>query len=174
VTQTEEYVDVEETEDTVEPVAEATEEKKTSKRPSMPEGYATPIAFAHALTEKLRAEGKLGDGEEFRPQVVYSNIRNISKTNPIPVVYVDTEGNEYEDQNEDRTLRPAFRLDADGKMAEAMQWWDEKEARVAQRKQNAKEKAEKKASAPAKAAKKADTEEAPVVADEEYEVDEAE
>lgn len=127
-----------------EPVAEEKKkEEKKSKRPALPEGFGTPIQFAHALTEKLRAEGKLDENGEFKPQVVYSYIRNRAKENPIPVVYVNSEGDVRDEPTEG--YRPAFRLNSEGVMEEALSWWDEKEERVAQRKKNAAEKAAKKA-----------------------------
>lgn len=127
----------------VEEPAEEKKEEKKSKRPALPEGFGTPIQFAHALTNKLRAEGKLDENGEFKPQVVYSYIRNRAKENPIPVVYVSPEGNVVDEPTEGH--RPAFRLNSEGVMEEALSWWDEKEKRVAQRKKNAAEKAAKKA-----------------------------
>jgi hypothetical protein len=170
VTQTQDWEDV--VDESVEPAAEEQAEKK-SKRPAMPDGYGTPIEFAHALTAKLREEGKLGENEDFKPQVVYSNIRNKAKTNPIPVVFVDPEGNEYEEPADG--LRPAFRKDENGVLAEALAWWDEKDARVAARKENAAKKAaEKSERAKSKPAKSETTEAVEADGVEEYEVDDVE
>lgn len=139
----EEVETVDEDTEVVEPAAEEKKEEKKSKRPALPDGYGTPIQFAKALTEKLRAERKLGENEEFKPQVVYSYIRNKAKENPIPVVYVDPNGNAVDEPTDG--YRPAFRKNDSGELYEAMAWWDEKEQRVAQRKANAAEKAAKKA-----------------------------
>lgn len=144
--QTFEEVETPEATDEVETVEAAPEPAKTetkAKRPQLPDGFGTPIQFAHALTAKLRAEGKLEENEDFKPQVVYSYIKNRAKENPIPVVYVNPEGEVKADPTDG--YRPAFRKDADGNLAEALAWWDEKEKRVAERKANAAAKAAKKA-----------------------------
>lgn len=157
--------------ETVEPVedaevvepAEDEKEKKKAKRPELPAGFATPIKFAHALTARLREEGKMAEDEEQKPQVVYSYIRNRAKTDPIPVVFITPEGEEFDEPAEGR--RPAFRVNEEGEFEEAMAWWTRKDERKAERAANAKAKAEKKAE------KKTKGDDGPIVVDE---VDEAE
>jgi hypothetical protein len=152
------------TEDVVEEAAAPAEKK--SKRPPVPAGYNTPINFAHALTARLQAEGKLAEGEDFRPQVVYSYIKNPGKTNSFPVHFMDPAGVEYEGDGEG--VRPLLKVDDEGNFAEAMAWWDDKEERkLASKAKKAAAEAAKaeKASAAPKATKVA----APVEAVDEFE-----
>lgn len=148
-------------EDSVEaPPAEAkpaeTTEKK-GKRAKLPTGYDTPINFAHALTKRLQEEGKLAEDAVFRPQVVYSYLKNRSKVDPFPVHFVQEDGTELE--ADDETTRPALKVEDDGTFKEAMDWWDRKEERNATKATNAKEKAAKKAEkAPATPAEAAPSE----------------
>jgi hypothetical protein len=145
---------------------EEPKETKKAKRAQLPAGFGTPIQFAKVLTAKLREEGTYGEGDEFKPQVVYSYITHRSKENPIPVVFVNPEGETVDEPTEG--YRPAFRKNEDDEFAEALAWWDAKEQRKEQRKANAAEKAAKKAS-------KADTkQEAEEVVVDENEVVEAE
>ena len=156
------------TEDVVEEAAPA---EKKSKRPPVPAGYDTPINFAHALTARLQGEGKLAEGEDFRPQVVYSYIKNPGKTNSFPVHYVDPAGVEYEGAGEG--VRPLLKVE-DGVFVEAMAWWDDKEERKVASKAK-KAAAEEAKAAKATAAPKATKVAAPVeVVDEFEEISEAE
>lgn len=112
--------------------ADATPSKP--KRPSAPEGYITPVAFAHKLTERLRKEGVLAEGEAFAPQQVYSWVKqgkSMSAKNPLK---------SYSEGGRDNLL----------KLDEAMAWYDAKEQRKA-------EAAAKKAEAAKAAAAKAQT-----------------
>jgi hypothetical protein len=142
------------TEDVVDEAAVPAEKK--SKRAPVPAGYDTPINFAHALTARLQGEGKLAEGEDFRPQVVYSYIKNPGKTNSFPVHYVDPAGVEYEGAGEG--VRPLLKVDDEGNFTEAMEWWDAKETRKVESKAKKaaaeQAKAEKAAAKPAAAAKK--------------------
>jgi hypothetical protein len=149
-----------ETEETDAPATPADKpEKKASKRPPVPSGYDTPINFAHALTARLQSEGQLKEGEVFKPQVVYSYVKNRSKNDPFPVYFVFADGSQTEEPTPNDGSRPLLKVEEDGTFAEAMAWWDRKDERKAQRAQNAKDKAAKKA---AGAQKKAD---APVEAE---------
>jgi hypothetical protein len=121
-----------------------------AKRSKLPDGYITPIQFNNLLQQKLREQGKLGENEEHRPQVIYSYINNRGKNSPFPVVFVDEAGNEYEEKGEGR--RPALRVDESGTPTEGLAWWDDKENRKVTRKENAATKAAKKAEKPQAAA----------------------
>jgi hypothetical protein len=128
-------------EDVVEDATVADNEPRADKkptRPKLPEGWGTPIEFAKALDQKLIEEGrKSADDEPFRPQVIYSHIRNRSKDpeKRIPVYFVDPQGNVAEEETEG--YRPAFRKDENGVLQEALDWWEAKDARVRQSKLNA-------------------------------------
>ena len=105
--------------------------KVTKKRGELPEGYVTPVGFAHWLTENGYG-GKDEDGDllVFPPQAVYSTIKNAPKDYPFPVENVkDSIGTE----------RFCMKLEA------AIDWWKEKVARTASRKAGAKAKTAKKA-----------------------------
>lgn len=114
---------------------------KKSTRPKLPEGWGTPIEFAKALTPRLRADGKLGEDEDMRPQVIYSHIRNRSKDpdKRIPVYWVKQLDDGTVDvlDTETEGYRPAFRKDENSELTEALEWWAAKDARVAQSKANA-------------------------------------
>jgi len=119
----------------VETVAEGTEtpaKESKSTRPKLEEGYVSPIEFRNELVKSGRVT------DDFRPQVIYSYIRNGGKNNPFPV--------------HDSNGRPAIKLE------EGFAWWDAKEARKVEREANAKAKAEKKAEKAAEAPAEAVTE----------------
>jgi hypothetical protein len=107
---------------------------KASSRPAVPEGFVSPVAAAKLLSEyltkKAREAGDIGEDEaiEVKPQVVYSYIKNNGpeSKNPIPT---------YAEGGRENLL----------KIEEFIAWWEAKDARVADRKANAKNKAEKKA-----------------------------
>jgi hypothetical protein len=110
------------------PAAQTDEKAKEAKatRPKLPDGFVSPIEFRNQLAKPVEEGGR---GTDIRPQIVYSYIRNGGKTDPFP----------FEMQNG----RPAL------KMADALAWWDRKEARKVEREEAAKTKA---AEAAAKAA----------------------
>jgi hypothetical protein len=102
-------------------------EKKEPARPPIAEGYVSPVGFAKLLTAKLIEEGKLEEGKSIPPQQMYSTINSTKAgKNPFPTHEVGERKN---------LIVPA----------EGFAWWDEKDARVAERKGNAAAKAEKKA-----------------------------
>jgi hypothetical protein len=114
----------------------AAKAKPASTRPPVPEGFISPVAFAKELTKHLRAKGKLGEADEIAPQMVYSYLKNANKAgskNPWP---------SYSEGGRDNLL----------KLQESLDWWDAKDARVAERKTN---KAEKEKAKADKAAAKA-------------------
>jgi hypothetical protein len=181
-------VEVPEAEDTVDettetPAAESTEtkpakEEKKGKRAKLPDGYGTPIQFNNKLNEWLKAQAEaagedVSEWDDHRPQVIYSYIKNRSKEDPFPVVFV-TEAGEERAEDDDET-RPALRLAGDethDQFAEAFAWWLRKEERVKTRQANAAKKAaDKKAKA---SAKTEDAEPAEPAPNELAEVEEAE
>jgi hypothetical protein len=93
----------------------ATESK--SKRPSIPEGYVSPIGFKNELVKTERVPA------DYRPQLVYAYVKNPGKANPFPVKWTDGVNvfESHEDAGEES--RPVVVLD------EALAWWDEKSAR---------------------------------------------
>jgi hypothetical protein len=112
------------------PAAEATTakaKKEPKPKPVFADGFVTPIEFQKALISTGRAPA------DFRPQVVYSYIKNVSKVNPFPV------------STDEATGRPVVHLE------QGLAWWDKKEELKGERKANAATKAETKA---AKAAAK--------------------
>jgi hypothetical protein len=114
--------------DTPEASAEGKEPKakKEPARGELPEGYVTPIGLAKVLTERGLHTNRQGEVVEVRPQMVYSYIKNAPKEDAFPSETVtDSIGKE----------RNAVKLDA------GVEWWERKNARVAQRKSNAAEKA---------------------------------
>jgi hypothetical protein len=119
---------------TGEPATEGKLAKKTaSARPSVPEGYTTPVQFAKMLTTYLHDSNQLDEEKIVAPQVVYSYIKNSQGgKNPFPVYSVG-----------DRQW--LLKLDDEGKPAEGLKWWQDKIDRVAASKQNAAAKATKKA-----------------------------
>jgi hypothetical protein len=123
-----------ETEEVETPKAEkkAAKAKATRKRGDLPKGYVTPVGFAHLLTEWGYGGVDPEDGEKFvvPPQMVYSYIKNAPKDHPFPIETVkDSLGTERQ------VLQPE----------QGRAWWDEKSARAAARKTNAKAKTTKKA-----------------------------
>jgi hypothetical protein len=110
-----------------------------NKRPPVPEGFITPVAFAKELTKHLIETGQLEAGGEIPPQMVYSYLKSNQKGDNAFPQYDGGEGRKV-----------LLKLD------EALAWWDAKNKRVAERKANAANKA-------AKAAEKS-TETAPTAA----------
>jgi hypothetical protein len=145
----------------VETPAEAKKEAKakpTKKRGNLKDGWATPVALAHKLTE-LGLGGKDEDGDNLvvPPQVVYSYIKNAPKDHPFPNTHTDSQEPTHPEYDGDHiTLtekgqlntvkddigadRAAFLLD------HGVEWWQNKIERAKARKANA----AKKASKPAK------------------------
>jgi hypothetical protein len=127
--------------------APAPKAKAEPKRGELPEGYVTPIGLAKALSQE-----KDGTNDSVKPQMVYSYIKNAPAAHPFPSeVVTDSIG----------AQRNALKLE------EGLKWFHEKDARVAERKQNAAAKAEKKAA-------KASTSETPAATEPAGEVTEAE
>jgi len=118
------------TESDGEPKAAAT--KKEPKKPArgdLPEGYVTPVGLAKIITEKgLHGTEEDGSNRVCPPQVVYSYIKNAPKEHPFPLETV-----------KDSVGQPRQALKADA----GVSWWEEKNKRVAERKQNAADKAAK-------------------------------
>jgi hypothetical protein len=129
------------------PEATGTKEPKAKKEPArgeLPEGYVTPVGFAKVLGERgLQTDREGNVLKEVKPQMVYSYMKNAPKDDPFPTETVtDSLGHE----------RQALKVDA------GVAWWEKKNTRTAERKQNAKAKADKaaeraaaKANAPAEA-----------------------
>jgi hypothetical protein len=88
-----------------------------SSRPEVPAGYITPVQFAHKLTDKLRGENKLAEGEAFPPQMVYSWVKAGKNTNATNGLKSYTEGGRENLLKED----------------EAWEWYNGKETRKAER-----------------------------------------
>lgn len=110
--------------------------KKEPARGELPEGYVTPVGLTKLLNEKGLHKNRAGEVVEIRPQMTYSYIKNAPKDAPFPMEKVtDSLGKE----------RDAVKVDA------ALEWWEAKNKRAAERKANAADKATKKA---AKAAEK--------------------
>src|SRR3954452_23107142 len=94
----------------------------TRSKGDLPDGYVTPIGLAKAISEKAKTgvEGfantfKPDEKSNLRPQVVYSHIRNASKSNPVPTELIkDSIGAE----------RLAIKTDA------GLEWWASKTKRV--------------------------------------------
>jgi hypothetical protein len=108
-----------------------TKEPAKPKRGDLPEGYVTPVGLAKLLTkEGLGGQDEEGNNKVVPPQVVYSYIKNAPKDHPFPL-------EDVEDSN--GQLRPALVAEA------GLQWWREKNERVAARKANAADKASKQA-----------------------------
>lgn len=132
-------VDTPQAEDTVEaPKEEAKPAAKasTSTRPSVPEGYTTPVQYAKMLTDVLHEEGLLDSEKVIAPQVAYSYIKNSQGgKNPFPIYSAG--GRDWLLKLDDETKKPE----------EGFQWWRDKIARVAAGKQNSAAKAAKKAAA---------------------------
>lgn len=104
--------------------------KKEPARGTLPEGYVTPIGLAKELTARGMHTNREGQVVAVAPQMVYSYINNAPKEHPFPMETVtDSIGKE----------RQAVELEA------GLTWWTEKNARAAERRQNAAAKASKKA-----------------------------
>ena len=99
-----------------------------NKRPPVPEGFITPVAFAKELTKHLHESGDLDADAEIPPQMVYSYLKSNSKGDNAFPQYPGGEGRKV-----------LLKLD------EALAWWDAKNVRVAERKANAANKEAKKA-----------------------------
>jgi hypothetical protein len=93
------------------------------KRGDLPEGWVTPIQFAKILGERGLHKNREGEAvSEVRPQMVYSYMRNSPKDDRLETTSVeDSNGNKREALN----------------LEEAIAWWERKNARAAERKQNA-------------------------------------
>jgi hypothetical protein len=144
-TAVEEDVDVEAVEPDTDEVEETagSEEKaaKGPKRGDLPEGFVTPVGFAKIVGERGLHTNR--DGEvvtDVKPQMIYSYIRNSPKDDPFPV-------QEVEDSN--GVKRQVLDIE------EGVAWWERKNDRASQRKQNAADKAAKKE---ARQSKQADVE----------------
>jgi len=137
-------LDVEEPDADVEDVDEVAEgptadkpakpkEDAKPKRGDLPTGYVTPIGFAKILGEKgLHTDRDGNVVKDVKPQMVYSYMKNSPQSDRLETTAVkDSNGNE----------RQALKID------EAIKWWERKNERAAQRKQNAKDKADKSANA---------------------------
>jgi hypothetical protein len=118
--------------------------KKEPARGTLPDGYVTPVGLAKVLTEPKEDGTFYHTGQKdpnnhvVAPQMVYSYMKNAKKDDPFPLETVtDSLGHE----------RQALRLEA------GIAWWERKNARANERRQNAAEKAakaaEKAAAAPA-------------------------
>jgi hypothetical protein len=106
--------------------------KKEPARGQLPDGYVTPIGLAKILTERGLHKNREGETVEVRPQMVYSYMKNAPKDDPFPI----------------ETVTDSLNKERQALTAEAgVAWWERKNARVAQRAQNAQEKAAKKAAA---------------------------
>jgi hypothetical protein len=115
------------------PEATATEPKakKEPARGQLPDGYVTPVGLAHELGKRGLQKNKAGEVlVTVPPQMVYSYMRNASKDDAFPVETVtDSIGKE----------RQALKLD------EGIAWWERKNTRAQERKDNAATKAAAKA-----------------------------
>jgi len=145
------------TNDEVEDTSGATEgtaEKpaKVVKQPArgdLPEGYVTPVGLAKILTEKGLHTDRSGAVVPVAPQMVYSYIKNAPKDDKFPL----------------ESVKDSLGKDRDAVLVtKAIEWWERKNKRVAERQANAKAKLEKKAEAAAKkeaAGAEGSTEQAP-------------
>jgi hypothetical protein len=109
--------------------------KAASSRPEVPAGYITPVQFAHKLTDKLRGENKLAEGEVFPPQMVYSWVKAGKNANAQNGLKSYTEGGRENLLKED----------------EAWEWYNNKEARKAAREEEKAKKAAQPEKAPTEA-----------------------
>jgi hypothetical protein len=110
--------------------------KKSPARPTVPEGYIMPVAFARELTKHLAARGasnKHGkidpETNSIPPQQIYSMMRTNAADSKHPFPVHEVVG----------FSSPVLIL------SEALAWWDEKDTRVAKGKAEKAEKAKKKA-----------------------------
>lgn len=138
--------------------AKVAKAKKEPARGDLPEGYVTPVGLAKELTERQLHRDREGNIKKVEPQMVYSYINNAPKDNPFPLeVIQDSLGKD----------RKVCKVEA------GIAWWEAKNTRVSERRQNAAAKAVAKAE---RAAKKAEepTAEAEAEAEASEEVTEAE
>ncbi len=106
-----------------ETAAPAEKAKKGPARGELPEGFVTPTALAKELTAREMHTDRDGNVAEVRPQMVYSYIRNASKEDPFPIETVQ------DSLGKDRQVVS---------LEEGIAWWERKNARVAERRANAK------------------------------------
>jgi hypothetical protein len=141
--------------------AAAPKEPKVPARGDLPDGYVTPVGFAKVLSQPIdgNAENTVDDNfrhtdkngsHEVKPQMVYSYMRNASKTNPFPVETIkDSLGHD----------RQVLKVEA------GLAWWDAKNSRVQERKANAAAKVEKAASKASQATNGANEDGSQIVGD---------
>lgn len=91
---------------------------KATKAP-VPDGYITPVQFAHELTERERKAGRIGPGDVIAPQVIYSYVNQGKKPGAKP----ETSLKSYSEGGRNNLL----------KREEAFKYWDDKAARQAGR-----------------------------------------
>jgi hypothetical protein len=147
--------EVEATDDGVETVEASTETtektakaKKEPARGALPEGIVTPVGLATALSDAQYKDAEGNDvfyhtakdgSHKVPPQMVYSYMRNASKTHPFPLIEGGTEDSIGKSR---QTL----------KLQDGLDWWIAKNQRAGER---ATASAEKAAKAAEKAAQKA-------------------
>jgi hypothetical protein len=127
-----ELEDVEEVSDAPEANEEKAKAKKEKERTrgDLPEGYVTPIGLCKELNERNLGRDRNGNEKELKPQEVYSSIKNAPKDYAFPGETV-----------EDSVGSPRFVV----KLEAGVEWWEAKNKRTAERRENAAEKAAKKA-----------------------------
>lgn len=101
---------------------------KGPKRGTLPEGKVTPVGLAAILTERKLHQNKAGEIVPVKPQMVYSYMKNSTKEDRL-------ETHEIQDSNDQP--RQVFDIE------KAVEWWERKNKRVAERKANAAAKATK-------------------------------
>jgi hypothetical protein len=95
--------------------------KPEPARGDLPEGYVTPVGLAKILSKRGLHKDRDGKTVDVPPQMVYSYIKNAPKDHPFPLVKVkDSIGKE----------RDAVEID------KAIAWWEAKNARVQERREN--------------------------------------
>jgi hypothetical protein len=133
--------------DTVPEAAEATPAAPAKpKRAPAPEGYITPVTWAHKLSERLQKAGKLAAGTEIPPQMVYSWVKQGKNPNAKDGLKSYSEGGRENLLKED----------------EANAWYDRKEQRSAEREAAKKAKAAEAAKQPTAAPVEAEAPTEPV------------
>jgi hypothetical protein len=85
-----------------------------SKRPALPEGYVTPVGLTNIINERGLYNGGVG---QLRSQAMYSYIKNAPADHPFPLETINN--------------RDVVKIEA------GVQWWNEKNERVAARAQAA-------------------------------------
>jgi hypothetical protein len=116
------------------------------KRAPAPEGYITPVAWAHKLSERLQKANKLPANLEIPPQMVYSWVKQGKNPTAKDGLKSYTEGGRENLLKED----------------EANAWYDRKEQRVAEREAAKQAKAAEAAKQPAAAPVEAEAPTEPV------------